>query len=176
MGDAQTALPPLKSLKAVTERMLPLQQHGGKNAQLFIDDNDGRFLMAIKTEHCALKTRYENMNYSKPSQHETVSCSAKIDLKYLMKVIAALNGLATQSIRIAITQKLAVTIHARLPYRNPNEHANGDEDSQMNDENSARITFYLCVYIDDEEMSQDEEDNDNESESDDGDGTDADME
>ena len=159
---ASSYLPPLKSLKTVAERMASIE----KMARLYIDSKDGRFLLQIKTQHCALKTIYRNLNFDS-AQKRKKTASAQIDLKYFIKVLSALNGLECKQTLIAITRKLAVTIHARLKYANCNDNNDemDEEREELNDDNSARVTFYLCVFINDDDESDDDDDDDEESES-----------
>eukprot|EP01083_Nonionella_stella_P287275 977774_1 len=167
---ASSNLPPIKSLKTVIERMRIINSSVSReNAMLYINNNDGRFLLEIKTEHCALKTIYQNLSVNneqlhndQTSEQRNTNVCAKIDLKYLLKVVQALQPLQIKQTVIAITKKTCVTIHARLMDYGMMDNAEDSQDA--NEALSSRITFYLCVYIDDDE---DEEDEDEEDEDDD---------
>ena len=129
--------------------------------------NDGRLLLETKTNHCSLKTIYQGLSVDNRQLHDDQSSNARknenikaqIDLKYLLKVIQALNPLSIKQTIIAITKRTCVTIHARLDSLN-----HDDDDDDNNSKNSlSRITFYLCVYLDDD----DDDDDDDESSDDD---------
>lgn len=166
---ASSNLPPVKSLKTVIERMRTIKnsQHR-ESAMLYINNNDGRLLLEIKTEHCSLKTIYQNLSvnnrelhHDQNSEERRTNVSAKIDLKYLAKVIGALGPLSIKQTVIAITKKTCVTIHARLSDNMPVEDDQNVDSQTSEDAMSARVTFYLCVYIDDDdEEEEDEEESD----------------
>eukprot|EP00486_Rosalina_sp_Unknown_P002484 CAMPEP_0201566270 /NCGR_PEP_ID=MMETSP0190_2-20130828/5953_1 /ASSEMBLY_ACC=CAM_ASM_000263 /TAXON_ID=37353 /ORGANISM="Rosalina sp." /LENGTH=326 /DNA_ID=CAMNT_0047984767 /DNA_START=118 /DNA_END=1098 /DNA_ORIENTATION=- len=167
-------LPKLKSIKTVIERMRIIisNSNSSERANLYINNNDGRLLLETKTDHCSLKTIYNGLSVDNRQLHEDQSSNARrnenikanIDLKYLLKVIQALNPLSIKSTIIAITKRTCVTIHAHLLTHGANNINRNDDDD---DSSLSRITFYLCVYLDDDDDSDDDEDEDEEDEDED---------
>eukprot|EP00484_Ammonia_sp_Unknown_P026653 CAMPEP_0197035704 /NCGR_PEP_ID=MMETSP1384-20130603/13426_1 /TAXON_ID=29189 /ORGANISM="Ammonia sp." /LENGTH=352 /DNA_ID=CAMNT_0042465797 /DNA_START=8 /DNA_END=1066 /DNA_ORIENTATION=+ len=179
---ASSNFPPLKSIKTVIERMRVINSSVSREkANLFINNENGKFLLQYQNEHCSVKTFFLKLGLDNKALHdqqdsiqrEREHVRACVDLKFLLKVIQALAPLQTQQIVIAITKKTCVTIHARLADHLQEEEEKGLFDDVEDDEdvNSARVTFYLCVYIDDEsedEEEEDEEEADDDEEEDDG--------
>ena len=187
------SLPKLKSIKTVIERMRIISDSvSSEKADIYINNNDGRFLLEISTDHCRLKTIYGGLalenkhihNQQSSNQRRNEYIKAQIELKYLLKVIQALNPLQIKQTIIAITKKTCVTVHARLTdhqHRNNRNNTNNNNNDELNedqqDENnnggdklSSRVTFYLCVYLDgdddDDSEEEDEEEDDDEQDED----------
>lgn len=164
---ASSNMPPLRSIRTVIEKMRAINGGGsGEQGMLFINNDDGKLMLQIQTDHCALKTIYQNLGVSNMSQSSNGlphNVSARLSLRFLAKVISSLIPLELhiQQAVVAITKATCVTIHARLVDRVRRRDEDGDEEQL-----SARITFYLCVYVDDEEESSEDEEEEEEEESD----------
>jgi len=158
---ASSLLPKTKSIKTVIERM---RNRVEEKANIYIRSGDGQFLLEMKNEHCSIKTIYQNLGMEDKGLHQAgagndmQSVKACVDLKNLLKVIHALQPLYVQQTVIAITKYACVTIHAHL------KDFIGNDTNEMsgsgNDLELARITFYICVYLNDEE---EESENENET-------------
>ena len=66
---ASSKMPPLRSFKTVIDRMRIINSGGhGKQGTLFINNHDGKLMLQIGTDHCALKTIYQNLGVGNLSQ------------------------------------------------------------------------------------------------------------